>query len=263
MRGLLYELHRLPDLGILAVIVIVVTGLTMLSPHIGRHILRFPRNSERDAAVFDAFKAIMAMAGVVLAFSLVQANANLHSAQALADKEGSVLSDLDRTLLRSGIPALIELRPALASYAHSLVADEWPALQHGESSAKPDPFYTVVSKGARTFAPVDNRQTTMYAELLRQLDTLSDLRTEIANAADAELPSFFWIATGGLLGIGVILGALADASLARTVGMGATSAAVALLLAFVVIIDRPFEGETAVGPDAIQKAIAVSARRQP
>jgi hypothetical protein len=50
-------------------------------------------------------------------------------------------------------------------------------------------------------------------------------------------------------------------SLGRMVGVGAPAAAVALLLAFVIIVDVPFEGETSVTPHAIQNALARNAHR--
>ena len=263
MRGVLFWLHKQPDLLILALILIFTTGLTMLAPALGRYVLRLKANKERDGAAFDAFKAVMAMAGVVLAFSLVQANGNLHGAESLVDKEATALSDLDRTLLRSNIPALVALRPDVAAYGQSLIDDEWPALRLGEQSDETADAYTVISKGGRSFAPADSRQTTIYSEITRQLDALADLRAEVAQAAEAELPRFFWITTGGLIMIGFALGALTDVSLARVAGLGATSAAVALLLAFVVIVDRPFEGETSVSPHPIQKALLVAAKRKP
>ena len=263
MRGLLFGLHTLPDLVILALIVGVATGLTMLAPVVGRHILRLPASKDRDGAAFDAFKAIMAMAGVVLAFSLVQANTNLHAAEGLVEKEATAISDLDRTLLRSNIPALVALRADVAAYGESLIRDEWPALRRGEQSEATDDAYAVISRAGRAFAPADARQTTIYGELTRQLDALADWRAEIAEAADAQLPSFFWITTGGLLALGVLLGALTDLSVARVTGLGSTSAAVALLLAFVVIVDRPFEGETSVSAKPIHKALVVAAKRKP
>jgi hypothetical protein len=76
---LLHFMHQLPDLGILAITLLAITGAAMLAPHMGRHVLRFPNHDERDDAAFDGYKSLMGLIGVVLAFSLVQANNNLRS----------------------------------------------------------------------------------------------------------------------------------------------------------------------------------------
>ena len=69
------------------------------------------------------------------------------------------------------------------------------------------------------------------------------------------------ITTCGLLILGLVLAGLTASSLSRTVGVGAPAAGVALLLAFVIIVDLPFEGETSIGPAAIKKTLMIDAHR--
>jgi hypothetical protein len=257
---ILHLLHQLSDLQILILTVIVVTGITMAAPHIGRHILRLPKNDERDDAAFEGFKAVMSMTGVVLAFSLVQANNNLHTVDSAVAKEASAITLTDRALLRFGKPEAAAARPLLADYGAAVVA-EWPSLTLGQRSEAADAAYSALSKTARAVTPDDSRQTSTYNELLKDLDDLSDIRDEVLADSDYGLPKFFWITTVCLLALGVVLGAATTSSLSRTVGVGAPAAAVALLLAFVIIVDLPFEGETSVTPRAIQNALAANAHR--
>jgi hypothetical protein len=258
---LLHLLHQWTDLSILAVTVIVVTGLAMLAPQVGRHVLRIPADKERDDAAFDGYKALMSMTGVVLAFSLVQANNNLHSVEATVGKEAAAISTVDRVLSRIGKPELAALRPLVAAFGASVVNDEWPLLSDGERSAATDGFYSDLSRQIRAIGPDDAKQTSMYNELLKNLDDLSDLREEVLADSDYGLPKFFWITTCGLLIVGLVLASLTESSLTRTVGVGAPAAGVALLLAFVIIVDLPFEGETSVSPSPIQKALLINSHR--
>lgn len=259
---ILHWLHHLPDLGILAVVVTTITAAAMLAPHFGRHVLRIGASKERDDAALDGYKAVMSMIGVVLAFSLVQANGNLHTIEVSVGKEAATLSDIDRIMLRMGKPELASYRPLLAAYGDSLVKDEWPLLAaNGERSPATDTAFSALSKSVRAISPDDKRQESMYGELLRKLDDAADLREEILTQSDLALPSFFWVTACALLILGIVLACLTDSSLGRTVGVGAPAAAVALLLAFVVIVDKPFEGETSVKPTAIERALAINARR--
>ena len=201
----------------------------------------------------------MSMAAIVLAFSSVQANSNLREVDATVAKEAAAISITDRALLQFGKPkkaALHRLWPTTAP-----VVDEWPSLGRRERSEAADAAYTALSKKTRAMAPDDTRQEAMYHELLKDLDDLSDLREEALTESDYRLPTIFWVTAGCLLALGAVLAALTADSLGRMVGVGAPAAAVALLLAFVIIVDVPFEGETSVTPHAIENALARNALR--
>ena len=261
MSTLLSELHLLPNLGILVIVVIVLSTLAMAAPHIGRRVLRIRKGGSWAPAALDAFKALMTMTGVVLAFALVQANGNLHAIQGIVAKEAAAMAATDRALLRSGNPALVTLRPALAAYGQSIVDDEWPLLAEEDRSTDTDQAYNSLSRQARAVTPADARQQAIFAELLKNLDDMADLREQRLAESESELPNFFWITTSGLMAVAFGLGLIAEASLATTVSLGATTAAVALVMSFVIIVDLPFEGETSVKPKEIVKVLDLNARR--
>jgi hypothetical protein len=258
---LLTALHRLPDLAILVVVVILITSLSVLAPIIAHRILGLSQDQDRQDAALDGYKAIMGMMGVVLAFSLVQANTNLQTVQALVGKEATALAAVDRVLLRSGQADLIALRPQLADFGTKIVQLEWPLLASGDRSPDADAAYTKLSRGVRAMSPTDQRQETMYGELLKQMDDLSELREQVIEASDISLPNFFWITTTGLLLVALGLASATSDGLKQRVAVAATAAAVALLLVFVIIIDRPFEGETSVSSDPISKALQRNSHR--
>jgi hypothetical protein len=265
MHQILHWLHKLSDPQILALVLITMTLAMMAAPRLGQKLLRLPERKERDEAVFSAFSAVISMLGVVLAFSLVQANNTLREFQGKVTKEAAALEVLDRALLRIGKPGFADLRPSLAAYGQSMVSDEWPKLSSGERSALTDDFFNVLSKGVHDLSPDDARQQTVYAELIKTLDELADLREERLAGADPEtsgLPIFFWSTIVGLIAVAFCLATLTIPSLGRTVAVGAAAAAIALLLAFVIIVDIPFEGDTSVSSRPLQKALLINAKRQ-
>jgi hypothetical protein len=251
----------MPDLAILAWVVVVLTGVAMLAPQFGRRALRWGEDRVREDAAFDGYKAVASMIGVVLAFSLVQANGVLRSLDDVVAKEAATISTTDRVLQRIGQPQLGDLRPALAAYGQSIVNDEWPRLALGQRNPATDDAFAVVSKAIRSATPTDSRQQAMYNELLRNLDNLADLREQIVAATDEGLPHFFWITVLGLMVVCGGLAAVSGAGLSRAVGLGGPATAIALLLAFVIIVDKPFEGETSVKPTAIVKMLVLMSHR--
>ena len=258
---MLHALHRLPDLAILAVVVLFVAGCGALAPSIGARLLKLGENQERDDAAFDAFKGVMSMTGVVLAFSLVQATSNLKSIENNVASLAGSISAADRVLLRMGRPDFVQLRPVLHAFGDTVVNDEWALLGDEERSDKADQLYGRLSSAARALEPKTPREQSMYGELLKALDDISDHREHIIEESDTALPDFFWITVGGLLLIAFALALFTHATLPRRAGIAATSGAVALLLAFVIIIDIPFEGETSVSARPLESAIAVAERR--
>jgi hypothetical protein len=265
MHQVLHWLHKLGDVQILALVFITMTLAMMAAPRLGQIVLRLPERKERDEAVVSAFSAVVSMLGVVLAFSLVQANNTLREFQGKVTKEAVALEVLDRALLMTGKPGFADLRPRLAAYGQSMVTDEWPRLSGGERSAATDDLFNALVKGVRDLGPDDARQQTMYAVLVRTLDELADLREERLAGADPDtsgLPLFFWSTILGLIAVAFCLATFTVPSLGRTVAVGASAAAIAMLLAFVIIVDVPFEGETSVSPRPLQKALLINAKRQ-
>lgn len=261
MQDLLWALHRVPNLAILALIVSVLTGIATLAPHLGRRVLRLKRDEARSQSAMEVFKAVLAMTGVVLAFALVEANNNLHLVGGLVAKEGAALATADRALLRSGNPQLMAIRPLLSAYGKSIVDDEWPILAQSDRSDITDEAYNILSKEARTVNPTDARQQAMFSELLKSLDDLADLREQRIAESEADLPAFFWTTTFGLLLVAFVLGLMTSDTLASSVTLGATAAAISLLLSFVIIVDQPFSGETSVTSKEIVKAMTLNAHR--
>lgn len=254
-------LHRLPDLAILGVVLSIIVLIAVYLPVLSRRLFNYEISKEGDEAAFDAFKAVMAMIGVVLAFSLVQADSNLRSIEVTVEKEANALAATDRILMRIGRPDFAAARPLVAAYGKAVVEDEWPKLAQGARSDAADKAYNALSRTARALGPDTPREQAMYNELLKNLDDLAEYREAIVADADMHLPDFFWITVSGLMLIGFGLALLTQPTLSRRVGLGATAGAVALLLTFVIIVDVPFEGQTSVSSRQIERTLIVNARR--
>jgi hypothetical protein len=259
---MLDKLHQLPDLVILIAFVTLLAGVAFASPFIGR-MMGLAANKGRDEAVFDAFKTVMAMAGVVLAFSLVQADSNLRSAQAIVGREAIAVQTLDRTLLRfGGDPAIGQYRPMLDAFGRSQLRDEWPTFATKGRSPETDARYTALSRAVRTIEPQSRREEAIYAEMIKAMDDISDERENLIQDTGAQLPGFFWVVSGSFVLLGLVLGGLAEASVTRATALSGTAAGIGLLLSFVLIVDQPFQGQTAVKATPLERVLMLNAHRR-
>ena len=239
-------LHYLPDFLVFPIIVLPFAGAVAAAPYL-RHRF-FPRNSPPplNSEYMDAFIALASSAAVLLTFSLVQAESVLRHAEDQVAKEAATINDLDRTLTRYGDPKLLALRPLLSNYARLIIEDEWPQLTHGKRSHDADAAYTQVSKELRLVEPESHRQQLMFAEALKQIDDLSDLRDERVDAAEVTLPGIYWFTTIAMLLLMVVIAARNEPNRDRIWITTTVAVAIGLLSSLVIIFDAPFQGSGAI-----------------
>jgi hypothetical protein len=118
-----------------------------------------------------------------------------------------------------------------------------------------------MSRGIRLVEPATPRQLAMFDPMLKTLDELADLRDARITTAGLALPAIFWEAVLTLAGLMVVLAGFVDPEASARLTIGMSGVAIALLIALVIIIDSPFDGEHRVSPAPIQKAIAIGAER--
>lgn len=241
--------------------IVITTGVMLLGPQVGRYIFRLPASQTRDASAFDGFKIVMSTTSVVLALAIIQANTTLHNVESVIAKEAAAITAVDSALLAIDVPEAASVRASLADYGSALVAVEWPGLAHGQRSAIVDANFGNLIKHVLALAPRDVRQEALYAALLRYIEGVATLREERLISAPDTLPVYFWVTVGGFMILAFALAVLTDRTRSRAVGIAGPTIVVALMLAFLVIVDLPFSGETSVSPMPIQKALIANANR--
>jgi hypothetical protein len=246
-------IRRLPDMWILIVVLGTVMGLTVLAVRV-----RIPRGEDQaeiNSEGFDSFLAAASATAVLLAFSLVQADATVRATEDAVSKEAAAINSAHRVLFRYEDPRTLPVLEGLKAYIAALIDDEWPRLERGGRSDKADQLYADISRAMRAMEPTSHRQQTMYAEALQYLDDVADLREERINAANTSLPSLFWLATGLLIAFMILLAACMQPRVERLWTTGAISGVVAVLLFLVMVVDAPFHGESnSVSLDALKRA---------
>jgi hypothetical protein len=234
-----------------------VAMCSLIVPRIGGRLKLTVPNKDRGDYVARAQMTIISFTALILAFSLVQAQTNLRRTEELVGREASQLNGMDRLLLRYGDPKAAALRPALWTYVQSIIHDEWPALREGHRSQETGDALRPLSRGIFALDPQPGRQTTIYNEMLKSLDEISDLREQRIAAADIKLPNQFWYLAVALIVIMVGLGVMVEPVYWHTASLAAQGVGIALLAALVFGTDAQFKGSISVTPAAIQKVFVV------
>jgi hypothetical protein len=250
------ELYVLGEIGIIALFGAVAVACLVSAPYIGQKLGWTVPNRDRADYIIRAQATLITVTGMVLAFSLVQAQGNIRQTEELVAKEASTMNTLDRLLLRYGDQGAA-LRPLLWAYTTSIIEDEWPALRDGQSSPITSARLTPLSRAVFQLDPQSGRQVTIYGEMIKTIDDMADERERRVSAANLQLHSEFWMVTFLLGLILVALSTLIEAVGYRVVSIGAQGLALALLAALVFCSDRPFKGNISVYPVPIAKVLVI------
>lgn len=245
-------LRRLPDMWILLIVLGSIVGMTVLAIR-----LRIPlveAQGEVNSEAFDSFLSVASATAVLLAFSLVQADATVRATEDAVSKEAAAINSAHRLLFRYDDPRAAPALAGLKGYTAALIEDEWPRLERGGRSVTADRLYAEITRITRAVEPTSPRQQAMYAEALRYLDDVADLREQRINTANTSLPSLFWLATGLMIAFMILLAARMEPRVERLWTTGAISGVVAVLLFLVMVVDAPFHGESnSVSLDALRR----------
>jgi len=108
-----------------------------------------------------------------------------------------------------------------------------------------------------TFNPGDRRSANLMAEILHQLDAITEARRDRLVLAAGAMPNVIWLTlvVGAVLTVAFTFFFGTKNLLAQVLMTGALSILIFSGLLIIVAIDHPFSGSVKVEPDAIQAVL--------
>lgn len=232
-------------------------------PRGGDHRGRVGGRLDRDAPdcfpgaarkVSTASEPVFTLAGVLyavlVAFVVVVVWEQFGQAQKAAESEATAIADLLRD--SEGLPAAAQpaVQQSLIAYTRSVVDNEYPRMQRGESVDQQSAELTEVWHGYLSAEPVTQSQIAFYRESLIRLDDLGSARKIRLSGSEDEIPNELWVL---LLGGGAVMllftymFATSDVVLHGAL-IGLAAALMAFVLYLIFALEHPFVGTLAV-PD--------------
>lgn len=255
MHMLLDLAYAVPNWVVFVTIPSVLVALGLALPRLTRALRGQETDDAANRFTLDGIRGVSTMLVLILAFSLNQVLTNFREASDLVSREAAVVNQLDRGLLRLGVPELEALRPVLLEYVRVTVAEEWPLMSRGERSEAAQQLLNQVQMVVRTTDVGSPRQQALYTEILRMLEQQSDVREARFQATRQRLPELFWYAIFLPCVLLLWMHALTDTQLFTRVVKVAMLGTLGTLIALVMVFDRPFRGETSVTPYALERAM--------
>jgi hypothetical protein len=250
-------LYSLPDAVILLLSIVMASSVMAILPLLVRRLPNFNANEQTTDFALRLQGTLFTMTSLLLAFTLVQAQANFRIADGLVAAEGSQINRLDRLLTQYGDKAAVTLRAELRAYASSIVDDEWPRMLRGEDSEKTRHALAPLSEGVFSLEPSPGRQATIYAEILRTFDSVAESRDTRLNTVSLSLPSTYWYVVLFAAFMLVLVTSTIERTPFRIAIVTAQMAVIGAFMGFAFIMDQPFRGQYATDSRPIAHAIAL------
>jgi hypothetical protein len=249
-------LYSIPESAVLALsAAVLVLAMVVLPRAIGRLPWMTPSDFHTDF-VIRVQTTLFTMTSLVVAFTLVQADLNARQADALVQAEASQINSLDRLLTRYGDADVAAIRPHLLAYAKSIVKDEWPAMLTDQGSDKTRALYVPVAQMILAIDPATPRQIQIFAEMLKAIDAISEMRDRRLNALSVALRGIYWEVVLFSVVVVVLVSATIEQTPFRTTVLAAQAAVLGAFIGFVFLMDQPFKGQKPIDADAIVQTVS-------
>lgn len=233
----------------IAIVIAVVGSLAIAAAvSIGLHRL-FPGRVTllSDHGGPSALRAITNVYALILAFVLASSLQSFLSAQQQTVSEGDAVVAVGNLALELPSASSQRLRTELACYASSVVHQEFPAMESGQTSQLDDDselldvYHTVAGLPTKTQAQVTTNQA-----ITQQMSTLSNARDARIRAAKTSLPVMLWvvvIAGGAILILAVGAMTYVDRPWARFGALAGLTGIIVATILVIVMLQQPYRSE--------------------
>jgi len=260
-----FFLTTLP-LWLSAVILIVPTTLlAMAGPVIVRRYVEVSQLRTNNEVAGFKFGTVGVLYAVLLAFAVVVVWEKFNQAESEVAKEAGAAATVFR--LSQGVDPErgAAIREATRYYLTSAIAIDWPAMESGTQSSATTEALNEIYNAVLKFQSLGTDERLVLAEMLRQVDRISEARRERRVMADGIVPAIIWVVLfgGAFLTVGFTFFFGAENLRAQSLMTGALSILIFAGLLTVVEIDHPFAGTVKVGPEALMAVVKDFAEAPP
>jgi Protein of unknown function (DUF4239) len=238
-------------------VALVLVGLTSLIAMIGPIVIRKRMSLEQlrtnnEVAGFK-FATVGVIYAVLLGFAVIVVWEKFNEAENDVALEAGAAATIYR--LANGVPGEsgAAIRESITEYLQVAITEDWPAMKNGKGSAAATVALNNAYAALLRYVPDEKRGTAIFAEVLHQLDQVTQARRARIVVAAGIVPGVVWLVLfgGAFITIGFTF-FFGTANLrAQTLMTGALSALIFSALLVIIAIDHPFAGSVKVDTEPL------------
>lgn len=189
--------------------------------------------------------------GLLLGLLAVGTYQNLSDIERITVREAGLLRAFYRSMQGYPEPTRSETLPLIKEYVRYVIEDSWPAQRRGIASEGGVPRMNAVQGKLFAFEPRTKSQEILHDKTLDQFNQMAEVRRQRIQSASTGLLPIMWyvVGIGSLITILIIW--LFDMKVVPHLILGGALAFfLGTVVSLIVAMDRPFQGEVSIGPDA-------------
>ncbi len=225
----------------------------MAGPVLVRRRVSLDRLTSNNEVAGFKFATVGVLYAVMLAFSVIVVWERFNDAENEVAQEAGAAATIYRLADGIGSAPRTALRDRLTGYINALITEDWPAMERGRASPLATRALNGVYEAVLTYSPGDRRGTALLAEILHQIDLLTQARRARIVMASGIVPGIVWavLFSGAVVTIGFTFFFGTENLRAQTMMTGALSVLIFSGLLVIITIDHPFAGSVKVRPEAL------------
>jgi hypothetical protein len=235
-----------------ALLLVPTTIIAMAGPIIVRRYVNLDRLRTNNEVAGFKFATVGVLFAVLLAFAVIVVWEKFNEADNDVAKEASAAAAVYRLSQGIGEPGAA-LRNAVTAYLKAAIAQDWPAMERGTADRGVTESLDNVYTAILAFHPGDGRGSALFAEILHQLDNVTQARRARLVMASGIVPGIVWLVlfSGATLTVGFTFFFGTTNLRAQSMMTGILSILIFSGLLTIIAIDQPFAGSVKVGPEAL------------
>jgi hypothetical protein len=242
---------------VLVLFLFFFTALAMTGPFLVRRRVRLAQLRGNNEVAGFKFAVIGVLYAVLLAFVVIISWERFHDAESALAKEAGAGATIYR--LGGGLDetSAAALRANLGAYLRSVLADEWPAMVRGHSSAATTRMLGDLYDLVIRYPAANLHDANVQADLLTALDQVTRARRERLVMAEGTVPEVIWFVLflGAALTISFTFFFGTENLVAQSCMTGILAAIILSAVLVVIALDRPYTGAIVVSREPIRAVL--------
>ncbi len=217
-----------------------------------------------DTALGNVSSLIGIIYGVLAGLTALYLINNISYTADAVQREANAVANIYRDSSWIKQPAKEMMQTQIKNYLHEVIFVEWPLMQHGKTlNTDGDHIITMLSDELIQYGRLEPTEGLIVKDMFDEIKTLYNARHQRIHMSFSQLNMEIWIVIliGSLLIIAINF-FLKMSFYLHILAVGATALMVSAMFFLLVTLDRPFQGEFVVQPDALQSILATIEKPQ-